>query len=36
MNLTPFREKIDVIDRQLVDLINQRLTLAGEIGKAKR
>jgi chorismate mutase/prephenate dehydratase len=36
MDLTPFREKIDIIDRQLVDLINQRLTLAGEIGKAKR
>ncbi len=36
MDLTPFREKIDLIDRQLVDLINQRLAFASEIGKAKR
>ncbi|MDF9827251.1 chorismate mutase/prephenate dehydratase [Ereboglobus sp. PH5-10] len=36
MDLTPFREKIDVIDRQLVELINERLALAAEIGKAKR
>lgn len=36
MDLTPFREKIDGIDRQLVDLINERLALAAEIGKAKR
>lgn len=36
MDLTPFREKIDIIDRQMVELINQRLCLAAEIGKAKR
>ena len=36
MDLTPFREKIDGLDRQLVELLNQRLTLAAEIGKVKR
>ncbi|HEY3757896.1 MAG TPA: prephenate dehydratase [Opitutaceae bacterium] len=36
MDLTPFREKIDLLDRQLVEMINQRLALAAEIGKIKR
>ena len=36
MDLAPIREKIDAIDRQLVELINQRLALAAEIGKIKR
>ena len=36
MELGPIREKIDVLDRQLVELINQRLALAAEIGKIKR
>ena len=36
MDLTPIREKIDALDRQLLDLINQRLTLAAEIGRIKR
>ncbi len=36
MDLQPLREKIDGLDRQLVELINQRLTLAAEIGRIKR
>ncbi len=36
MDLGPIRAKIDVIDRQLVELLNQRLSLAAEIGKVKR
>jgi chorismate mutase / prephenate dehydratase len=36
MDLTPIREKIDGLDRQIVELLNQRLTLAAEIGKLKR
>ena len=36
MDLGPIREKIDTLDRQLVELINQRLALAAEIGKVKR
>ncbi len=36
MDLTPLREKIDAYDRQLVELINQRLALAAEIGRIKR
>ena len=36
MDLGPIREKIDAIDKQLVELLNQRLTLAAEIGKVKR
>ena len=36
MNLGPIREKIDLLDRQLVELLNQRLALAAEIGKVKR
>lgn len=36
MDLDSYREKIDVLDKQLVDLLNQRLTLAAEIGQLKR
>ena len=34
--LTPLREKIDGLDRQLVGLLNQRLALCAEIGRHKR
>lgn len=36
MDLEPLRNKIDAIDRELVTLINRRLSLAAEIGKIKR
>ncbi len=36
MDLGPIREKIDSLDRQMVELLNQRLALAAEIGKVKR
>ena len=36
MELGPIREKIDALDNELVRLLNERLTLAGEIGKLKR
>ena len=36
MDLGPIRENIDRLDRKLVELINQRLALAAEIGKIKR
>jgi len=36
MDLGPIRQKIDSIDRQLVELLNERLKLAAEIGKVKR
>ncbi|MSU64594.1 MAG: prephenate dehydratase [Opitutus sp.] len=36
MDLGPIREKIDQLDQQLVELLNQRLALASEIGKVKR
>ena len=36
MELGPIREKIDSLDKQLVELLNQRLALAAEIGKLKR
>jgi chorismate mutase/prephenate dehydratase len=36
MDLEPIRKKIDQLDVQLVDLLNQRLMLAAEIGKVKR
>lgn len=35
-DLTPFREKIDSLDRQIVELLNERLSCAAEIGKLKR
>jgi chorismate mutase / prephenate dehydratase len=34
--LQPIREQIDAHDRQLVRLLNERLTLAAEIGRLKR
>ena len=36
MDLEPIREKIDQLDHQLVEILNQRLSLAAEIGKLKR
>ncbi|MEY2880729.1 MAG: hypothetical protein RLZZ15_3109, partial [Verrucomicrobiota bacterium] len=36
MSLEPIRQKIDLLDRQLVSLVNERLKLAAEIGKIKR
>jgi len=36
MDLNPIREKIDELDRQLVEIINRRLELAAEIGRIKR
>src|SRR5271165_5394137 len=36
MDLGPIREKIDALDKRLVELINRRLALASEIGKIKR
>jgi chorismate mutase/prephenate dehydratase len=36
MELGPIREKIDQLDRRLVELLNERLALAAEIGKVKR
>jgi chorismate mutase/prephenate dehydratase len=36
MDLQPLREQIDVLDRQIVEILNQRLALAAEIGKLKR
>ncbi|MSU24631.1 MAG: prephenate dehydratase [Opitutus sp.] len=36
MDLEPIRQKIDELDHQLVELLNERLKLAGEIGKLKR
>jgi chorismate mutase/prephenate dehydratase len=36
MDLGPIRENIDRIDKQLVELLNERLKLAAEIGKVKR
>ncbi len=36
MDLTPYREKIDKLDHQIVEILNERLSLATEIGKLKR
>jgi len=36
MNLGPLREKIDALDRRIVELVNERLALAAEIGRIKR
>ena len=36
MDLQPLREQIDVLDRQIVEILNKRLALAAEIGKLKR
>src|SRR5450432_891305 len=36
MDLQPLREQIDLLDKQIVEILNQRLALAAEIGKLKR
>jgi len=36
MDLSPLREKIDALDHRIVELLNERLALATEIGKFKR
>lgn len=36
MDLSAIRSQIDVLDRRIVDLLNERLALAAEIGKLKR
>jgi len=36
MDLSAIREQIDKLDRELVRVLNERLTLASEIGKLKR
>ena len=36
MELGPIREKIDALDKRLVELVNKRLALASEIGRIKR
>lgn len=36
MDLEPIRQKIDEMDRRLVELLNERLALTVEIGKVKR
>ena len=36
MDLGKIRAQIDALDLQLVDVLNQRLKLAAEIGKLKR
>ncbi len=36
MDLAPIRDKIDALDKRLVELLNERLALAAEIGKVKR
>ncbi|MGH7994986.1 MAG: prephenate dehydratase [Opitutaceae bacterium] len=36
MDLGPLRERIDALDRELVELVNRRLALAAEIGRIKR
>lgn len=33
--LAPLREKIDQVDKQLIDLLAQRLALVAEVGKVK-
>jgi chorismate mutase/prephenate dehydratase len=36
MDLAAIRSQIDVLDRRIVDLLNERLALAAEIGRLKR
>ena len=36
MDLSEWRDRIDNIDQQLIDLLNQRMHCALEIGKIKR
>ena len=36
MDLSDWRERIDNIDRQLIDLLNERMQCAQEIGRIKK
>lgn len=36
MDLDKIREKIDAVDRQIIVLLNERVRLAGEVGKIKK
>jgi chorismate mutase-like protein len=36
MDIAEWRQTVDILDRQVVDLINQRATAAHEIGRLKR
>ena len=36
MELSDWRERIDSIDRQMIDLLNERMQCAHEIGKIKK
>ena len=36
MDLSDWRERIDGIDRQLIDLLNERMHCAQEIGRIKK
>ena len=36
MDLSDWRERIDALDRELVDLLNARMRYAQEIGKIKK
>lgn len=36
MDIAEWRETVDILDRQVVDLINQRASVAHEIGRLKR
>jgi chorismate mutase/prephenate dehydratase len=36
VDLSDWRERIDALDRQLVDLLNERMSCAQEIGRIKK
>ena len=36
MDLSDWRERIDALDRQLVDLLNERMTCARKLGRIKK
>lgn len=36
MDISEWRQAVDILDRQVVDLINQRASVAHEIGRLKR
>lgn len=36
MGLTEYREEIDAIDRQIVELFQQRMRVAGDISRSKQ
>ena len=36
MDLSDWRERIDGIDRQMIDLLNERMQCAHEIGQIKK